>query len=87
MRFAITECGQNAMRSLYLMAAILTPLAACASEEESSVNLSLACQLNKCVCAGPDKLFVKSDEPEPVLWRDNGDAYCRDGLELKLAEE
>ncbi len=87
MAFAKTERGRNAMRSLYLMAVILTPLAACAEREESKVDLTLACQLSKCICAGPEKLFLQEDEPEPVLWREDGDAYCPEGLELKLVEE
>ncbi len=75
------------MKPLILLAMVLTLLAACAEREESNVDLTLACQLTKCVCAGADRLFLEKDEPEPVLWKDNGDAYCRDGLELKLAED
>jgi len=75
------------MKSLILSAIILPLLAACAAPEKKNVNLSLACQLNKCVCAGPDKLFLKRDEPSPVLWRENGDAYCPEGLRLRLAEK
>ncbi len=87
MAWAINECGRNAMRPLFLMAMVLTLLAACAEREESKVDLTLACQLSKCICAGPEKLFLQEDEPEPVLWREDGDAYCPDGFELKLAEE
>ncbi len=87
MAWAINERGRNAMRPLFLMAIIPMLLAACAERDESKVDLTLACQLTKCICAGPDRLFFERDEPEPVLWRQNGDAYCRDGLELKLAEE
>ena len=75
------------MKPLLFLAMISTLLAACAEKEKSSVDLALACQLNTCVCAGPDKLFVKKDDPEPVLWKENGDAYCQEGLELKLANE
>ena len=87
MAWAINERGRNAMRPLFLMAIIPMLLAACAERDESKLDLTLACQLTKCICAGPDRLFLERDEPEPVLWRENGDAYCRDGLKLKLAEE
>ncbi len=87
MAWAITECGRDAMRPRFLMAMMLMLLAACAARDESTVDLALACQLNKCICAGPDKLFAQEDEPEPLLWRANGDAYCPDGLELKLVEK
>jgi hypothetical protein len=69
------------------MALILTLMTACAGEEESTVDLTLACQLSKCVCSHRDRPFFEEKEPEPVLWRENGDAYCPDGLELKLSEE
>ena len=84
MAWAINECRRNAMRPLFPMAMILTLLAACADYEEEKADLPLTCQLSKCICAGPDKVFVAEDEPEPVLWRENGDAYCPDGFELKL---
>jgi len=80
-----TECGQNAMRPLILLSVILTLLAACTEYEEEKANLALTCQLNKCVCAHPDRLFIEKLDPEPVLWKENGDAYCPDGLQLKLA--
>ncbi len=75
------------MSPLFLMALMPMLLAACAEREESNVDLTLTCQLSKCICAGPEKLFLQEDEPEPLLWRENGDAYCPDGLELKLVEE
>ena len=87
MAWAINECGRNAMRPLFLLAVILMLLAACADYEEAKPNLSLTCQLNKCVCSHRDRPFIEEKEPEPVLWRENGDAYCPDGLELKLVEE
>jgi hypothetical protein len=75
------------MKPLLLLAMISTLLAACAENEKSKADLALACQLNTCICAGPDKLFVKKADPEPVLWKENGDAYCPEGLKLKLANE
>ena len=81
------EWVRKAMRPLILLAMMLTPLAACAEHGEAKVNLALTCQLRKCVCAERDRLFLKSADPEPVLWKQNGDAYCPEGLELRLVEE
>ena len=62
--------------------------AACSTEDkDSAVNLSLACQLEKCICAHPDRPFFKRPEPEPVLWKKNGDAYCPEGLALEFADK
>ena len=73
---------------LTLAALGLALLAACAERtEDRQVDMALACQLNKCVCAEPDRIFLAEKDPEPVLWKENGDAYCSEGFELKLAEE
>lgn len=48
-------------------------LSACAQSDEAKRNLALACQTTSCVCL-----------PEgPVLWRQNGDAYCPEGQVLR----
>ena len=76
------------MKRLPLSVLLLALTVACAGgEAEPEVDMALACQLTACVCAGEDKLFFERVEPEPVLWRDNGDAYCPEGLELRLAED
>jgi len=75
------------MRGLILLALILVLPAGCAGREEATVDLTLACQLAECVCAGPDKLFFENEASQAVLWTDNGDAYCPEGLELRLAED
>ena len=75
------------MKRLYLIAAILALTAACNAGEETVVDLSLACQLEKCVCVHPDRPFYLKSEPQPVLWKENGDAYCPDGLALELADK
>lgn len=76
------------MRLLLVFAAILALAAACSiKEEESAIDLSLACQLNECVCVQPDRPFYEKPEPQPVLWKENGDAYCPDGLALELADK
>ncbi len=75
------------MRRLYRIAAILALTAGCNAGEKSVVDLAHACQLEKCICAHPDRPFFKRPDPEPVLWKDNGDAYCPEGLELELADK
>ena len=74
------------MRRLIGCVAILALTAACTVEEdEAPVELSLACQLEKCVCVHPDRAFYEKPDPQPVLWKDNGDAYCPEGLVLEIA--
>ncbi len=75
------------MRVLILLTMILVLAAACAGREQAKVDLTLACQLAKCVCTGADKLFFKREEPQAVLWTDDGNAYCPDGFKLELAKD
>lgn len=77
------------MRSFFFPALILGLLAACGggNDEKPKVDLSLTCQLSKCICAGPDLVFLERKEPEPVRWKANGDAYCPEGMELRLADD
>ena len=57
-------------------------LAACASSEEKQAELALACQVKDCICQS-----VTLTEPaKPVLWRDNGEAYCEKGFQLQSTE-
>jgi hypothetical protein len=81
------EGGRGAMRVLILLAMIQLLPAACAGREEAKADLTLACQLAKCVCTGADRLFFKRDVPQPVLWTDDGDAFCPEGFELNLAKD
>ena len=75
------------MRRLLLIAMLPTVMAACAEQEKRPLDLSLTCQLTKCICAGKDKWYLEKTEAEEVLWRKNGDAYCPEGYELQLADE
>jgi hypothetical protein len=45
------------------------------------LTLTTACS------AEPDRPFYEKPEPQPVLWKENGDAYCPDGLALELADK
>lgn len=67
------------------MILILVGLTGCAREPDPS--LALACQITKCVCTPQKGWFSKKNEPAPVLWRLNGDAYCPDGHVLRRAAE
>lgn len=67
------------------MILILVGLAGCAREPNPS--LALACQITKCVCTPQNWLFTTKNEPAPVLWRLNGDAYCPDGHVLRRTAE
>ena len=70
-----------------LAAAFGVWLTACSATEPArkAPNLALACQTMDCVCtAQAAGIFDKQREAD-VLWRPNGDAYCRDGFVLEPA--
>ncbi len=73
------------MRGL-VFCALLVLASACAQSDETKQNLALRCQIRSCVCvpAGPG-LFV-TVEPGPVLWRQNGDAFCPEGQGLRPSD-
>jgi len=46
-------------------------------------EVSLACEMVKCECRPPKSSWSLSDAPgQPVQWRHDGSAYCRQGLSL-----
>ena len=56
---------------------IAAGLTACALEPEPL--LALACQTTKCTClpkSSASFLAKPGDRSVPVLWKQNGDAYC-----------
>ena len=67
-----------------VLAALPLLLSACADDRKGDPKLAVACALKSCECT-PDGALA-SGEPEPVLWRENGDAYCREGYALRLAD-
>lgn len=67
-----------------LLAALPLLLAACADDRKGDPKLAVACALKPCECA-PEGAF-DGGGPVPVLWRDNGDAYCNEGYALRLAD-
>lgn len=62
---------------------VLLLLSACAQGDETKQNLALTCQTASCVCLPATPGPFGSVEPSPVLWRQNGDAYCPEGQVLR----
>lgn len=75
------------MKALLPFALVPLLATACAERTSPQTDMRLTCQLSKCVCAAPQRAFLASEPPHPVLWMDNGDAYCPDGYQLKLAKD
>lgn len=73
------------MRLIWVLL-IATGLTACATEPEPS--LALACQMTKCTClpkGGISFLAKPVSRSVPVLWEQNGDAYCPADYVLRRA--
>lgn len=70
----------------FLLAGLLAVLAACGSDREGDPSLAVGCALKSCECVPKGGLF-KSGAAEAVRWRQNGDAYCREGYALRLSDE
>ncbi len=62
-------------------------LAGCGTDPKPSVDLSMACQLAKCICAAEKKPFFAKQATEPVQWEEDGTAYCAEGYVLQPADE
>ncbi len=62
-------------------------LAGCSTDPEPTVDLSMGCQLAKCICAAEEKPFFEKQETAPVQWEENGTAYCAEGFILQPADE
>lgn len=69
----------------YLFSAVLVALGACAGSPEAGLDLALTCQISDCECAPRGVSPFGKTEPGPVLWRDNGDAYCPEDQALRRA--
>lgn len=72
-----------------LTLAALAPLAlaACAQASPSQEALALACQTRDCICVEVTQTIFESGDTAPVLWKQNGDAYCQDGYRLQLVTD
>lgn len=62
-------------------------LAGCSTNPDPAADLSMGCQLAKCICIAEEKPFFEKQETAPVQWKENGTAYCAEGLILQPADE
>lgn len=60
-------------------------LAACARKQDP--DLELACAVRECECLPENPGIFRTPRGEEVLWRQNGNAYCREGYVLRLVEQ
>jgi hypothetical protein len=51
-------------------------LVGCSAERQTTGSLGGACQLGPCVCADTKALFWQTAKTVPLLWKENGEAYC-----------
>jgi hypothetical protein len=70
-------------RTILSVIAIGLLLGCTAAAEKEAERLSMACQLSKCDCISNTFLFA---DTEPVQWKPDGAAYCRDGYHLRRLE-
>jgi hypothetical protein len=81
------ERGDMKLNLIILSLAGAVLLAGCgihllpAPEDQS--RLALACETTRCDCEPPKEIMAFSTPPsEPVQWRPEGTAFCREGLLL-----
>jgi hypothetical protein len=69
------------MQRAALSAIVIGVLAGCSAvAEKEAERLSLACQFSRCDCVSSAVLFFDS---EPVVWKADGSASCREGYHLR----
>ena len=75
------------MSRLVLSALLGAGLAGCALEPIPGMELK--CQMTECACVPTQAVFPIRPEPTsvPVLWKENGDAYCPQDHVLREAPE
>jgi hypothetical protein len=84
------------MRRLVFALVALSPLAGCGTSGPSGssdtpspdqANLALACEVARCECRPPTSaLSFTTVRPDPVQWRPDGTAYCREGYQLSRVQ-
>jgi hypothetical protein len=69
-----------AAKKTFIVALAAIPLAlalvGCSVERETKASLAGACQFKPCVCADTKALFWQTADTVPLLWKENGEAYC-----------
>ncbi len=75
------------MSRLVFLTLLGISLAGCANE--AIPGMELKCQMTKCVCVRTQAAFPVQPGPTsvPVLWKENGDAYCPQDHVLREAPE
>ena len=65
---------------------LLALVSACTQSEEAKQNLALKCQVRSCACVPTSLGWFVTAASTPVLWRQNGDAYCPEGQALRPSD-
>ena len=71
-----------------VIGACVVPLsvAAAGCVRDANPDLALSCQVQDCVCRSERPPVFSRPLDAEVLWKDNGDAYCKPGWVLRRAE-
>ena len=75
------------MRYIATLSFLIAVLAGCERDVKPNPQLALACQTVKCTCTEQQKSIVKKPKTVPLLWRENGDAYCSAGYVLRATPD
>ncbi len=67
-----------------ILAATAGLLSACSQATETPPDLAKVCQVRKCTCTETGAGIFRAPDTADILWRENGDAYCPVGYELRL---
>lgn len=71
-------------RISFVSVAAATFLLACTQSDEQTADLSRTCQVRQCTCTETSGSLFDSPDSADVLWREDGDAYCQPGYDLRL---
>ena len=75
------------MQPAFVLLFAAAAVSACSSKgSHAEDRLAGACQVRKCACGPEGWSPFMAGGNVPVLWRENGDAYCPDGYVLHLIE-
>ncbi len=78
--------GRLAVGRTTLLLGLALALGGCAAAGGPRLDdLGGACQILSCVCAARDTPFWQEPSTTPILWKENGDASCPEGYELRKA--